>query len=110
MKPLLSALFFSFISLVMKAQSSCDHNPADQFVICEIENTPSVSKPLVVFPNPTSDYFEIQNAQNTEGVLFDIQGRLLRKIDVTTSINISDLPNSLYFLKIDSSILKIIKQ
>jgi len=67
-------------------------------------------KPLSVFPNPTSDYFEVRNYGTTEWYLFDLQGRIIRKIDVSTTVNISDLPSAMYILKTNNSILKIIKQ
>jgi Flp pilus assembly secretin CpaC len=95
--------------------SAQEHNCEHNFEHKQIENC-SISIPSVVrvFPNPTADIFQITGlkAQNTEGVLFDAQGRIIRVIMLQNGkeINISDLSATIYFLKIPHQpILKIIK-
>ena len=76
---------------------------------CELEKP---KPPLSIFPNPTSDYFEIRNSEGTEGYLFDVQGRLIRRFrlnDQTTIVDISDLPCAMYIIRVNHQFSKIIK-
>lgn len=75
--------------------------------VCEIK----IQKPpLSIFPNPTVDFFEVRNLENIEGELLDLHGRLIRRIDVSVIIDVSNLPNGLYFLRSNNQIVKVVKQ
>jgi uncharacterized repeat protein (TIGR01451 family) len=73
---------------------------------------------IVVAPNPTSSIVNINGSSAIKSVqVYDIQGRLLEtKLleDVTTTINLSDKTNGIYFFKITtdkgSKVEKIIKE
>jgi hypothetical protein len=112
MKLFLFAITFLFAPLSVAGQSGCDHDPSDHFVICEekeVVPTPSVSD-LIIFPNPTTDFFEVKNAKNTEGVLLDMCGRFIRQINLTTIVDVSDLPKGLYIIYFDFKVHKLIIQ
>jgi hypothetical protein len=121
MKLFFTASVFVFFSLKMSAQ--CPIFWADSEAILSDseaawvfdETSDCIEKevklPLSIFPNPTSDYFEVKNAVNTEGVLFDLQGRFVRRflLNDKTICDISDLPSALYIICVDNQIFKIIK-
>ncbi len=73
---------------------------------------------IVVSPNPSSSNININSNFNIKSIqVYDIQGRLLEtKLveDVTTTINLSDKTNGIYFLKITtdtgSKVEKIVKE
>ena len=68
-----------------------------------------LSDNLSIYPNPASDFFELNytgNQRLTNANIYDINGRLIKNIDLTqssTQINVSDLTNGLYFLEVNSS-------
>ena len=84
------------------------------------ENSIEPNLEIVVFPNPTTDYVninmtgsEFDNGPNSYQ-LFDLQGRLLKqnKIDQNeTQINLNDLNASLYILRVyaNNKVLKTFK-
>ncbi|MDB4648478.1 T9SS type A sorting domain-containing protein [Crocinitomicaceae bacterium] len=73
-----------------------------------------VRKPLRMFPNPASKKITISNlAGNGEFVITNILGESIKKgshnkNDLT--IDVTDLKNNIYFIEIDGSIMKFIKE
>ena len=71
-------------------------------------NDNAFNNDISVYPNPANTFFEIKNNGNQEltfAKIFDLNGRLIRTIDLTQSssnINVSNLANGLYFLEINS--------
>ncbi len=73
---------------------------------------------IIVSPNPTSSNVNINSNFNIKAIqVYDIQGRLLEtKLveDITTTINLSNKTNGIYFLKITtntgSKVEKIVKE
>ncbi len=73
---------------------------------------------VTIYPNPAADIVNINlgssTLTNSEARLFDANGRLLKSIQLkstTQQIDISNLANGLYILKLeDGSLFKIIKQ
>jgi uncharacterized repeat protein (TIGR01451 family) len=61
---------------------------------------------VVIFPNPTQSIINIKSDNNIKSIqLYDVQGRLLQtKLtdETSSSIDISDKSNGIYFLKITS--------
>jgi hypothetical protein len=60
---------------------------------------------LKLYPNPASDAIIIEGADKVTIQLFNATGRMLKIIDTysdVTSINVSDLANGIYILKIDN--------
>lgn len=71
-----------------------------------------VSKKIEVFPNPANQSFHISYAQNSTVEISDAFGNILFKgggsIDKDIIINCSSWNSGIYFIKVDSSILKLI--
>lgn len=70
---------------------------------------------FVVYPNPTSDYLNIQNDGTlTYATILDLQGRSIASEQNTNRVDVSGLPNGVYFVKLRSdnaqSTLKFVKQ
>ncbi|MBS2098459.1 RICIN domain-containing protein [Carboxylicivirga linearis] len=75
---------------------------------------------ITVWPNPVSDVLSINYSQDSkhlvQGIsLYSINGSLIKKYDITSNqINVADVPNGIYMLKIktesDTLIKKIIIQ
>jgi hypothetical protein len=59
---------------------------------------------LQIFPNPTHDRITITGMVMHHIVVYDITGKIIRKIDINgasqTNISVSELKNGLYFLRI----------
>ncbi len=68
-------------------------------------NTPSISdnsSEISIYPNPSSDYINIDTKENlVEVKIYNTAGRVV-KTSQNRNINISDLPSSLYFVKINT--------
>lgn len=64
-------------------------------------------KDFIVFPNPTSDYFEIKG-EFSECTLIDLNGNILLKTK-SKVIDVLSFPNGIYFLRIDNKVLKVVK-
>jgi hypothetical protein len=65
---------------------------------------------LSIFPNPTNGFINLNlpdaEHQDLYINIFDLNGRLLKSLDFSRNnptINISDLPNSMYILVIESN-------
>ncbi|MGC4035014.1 MAG: T9SS type A sorting domain-containing protein [Chitinophagaceae bacterium] len=85
----------------------------------ELANVPADDlrdRTIDVYPNPASNYFVVYNYSSEAGrniELYDITGRILRKetaINVTTKIDVSNLPGGIYILKINNAKGKSIRQ
>jgi hypothetical protein len=70
---------------------------------------------MVAFPNPTTDYLNLQienfDTEDLSYQLYDIKGVLKRNHQLTrgsTTIDIENLPEAVYFLKVSSD-QKVIK-
>lgn len=63
-----------------------------------------------VFPNPVSDILHIEGIGEGQIVnLFDIKGHLIYS-DTGNTVNIKDMPQGVYLLKVGSELFKIIKK
>jgi len=68
-----------------------------------------------LFPNPTSGYLAIEPPCEGPGLLFNMNGRIVRSwtaADLASSLDINDLPSGLYFLKLRGTgeVLKVMRQ
>jgi len=90
---------FNYVRLVRDADSSLGYN----------EMNLNDSK-LNIFPNPATDNFTITFSDNTSGIstiqIFSMLGGAVysdnKKLSASTLINISELKEGIYFLKIQS--------
>lgn len=80
----------------MRCEDCCNNNE-------KIDNTP-----LRIFPNPTSDFFEVKGAENREGVIFAIDGRMMRHFDTRQPTDVSDLPKGMYIVQVGFEVKKLI--
>lgn len=88
--------------------------------LSKVKETVSISQPLLVYPNPVSDFIEIVSTENERVAaiisLYDTHGRLLRSADFENNLlwDMRDLPVGVYFLQIQavgsSWIGKFVKQ
>lgn len=80
--------------------------PYEIMVVSGIEDN-DINLTFSIFPNPTADFvvLSVQKAdtQNMTYELFDIEGRLIEKQEVNdsqTTIDMKDLANGIYFIKV----------
>tara|TARA_B110000285_G_C14933875_1_gene518609 strand:+ start:371 stop:856 length:486 start_codon:yes stop_codon:yes gene_type:complete len=83
-----------------------------------IEAYEAITLDLEIYPNPTVDYLTLDvkdfKFAELDYVLFDMRGKMLMKNDINqnkTTIEMMDLPKSMYFLKVSdgTNIVKTFK-
>lgn len=83
------------------------HQP--YYVITSIGNIPSFVTQIDVFPNPTSDWLQINllldKNRKIEFQLYDLIGKMVwqsknQGVEITEKKSLKDLPSSTYFLKL----------
>ena len=75
-------------------------------------NITDTSDDIYVYPNPTSGIITIDVEDPIEYFITNINGQVVKNGTVSYDsqlIDISNLPNGMYFIKIDNEIVKIIK-
>ena len=94
--------------------------PYEIMVVSGIEDN-DINLTFAIYPNPTADFvvLSVQNANTLymTYALFDIEGRLIEKQEVSgsqTTIAMKDLANGIYFIKVlrkstEVKIFKVIK-
>ena len=80
-------------------------NPVNCNIISGTETLQPSLHPIQIFPNPTSEYFSIQNLPNSElnnMSILNTAGQLIRTewVNSTSKIDISKLTKGVYFIKI----------
>lgn len=73
---------------------------------------PSVSNEISLFPNPVSDYLQVEGATpRTSFSIYDVQGRLIQEgVLTSTRLDVRALPQGTYFLQLDKGGAKFIKE
>lgn len=81
--------------------NDCDTEMQEIKVVSSIEETEEEKVTNLVYPNPASTIIEIdQKLTDSEEVLFyNISGSLIKRLEVTEIIDISNFEQGLYFLK-----------
>jgi hypothetical protein len=95
-------LGFNSITYTFTDQNGCTASASQDIDVVMVVglNDPS-ELGLDIFPNPTSGKLEIRGAEIDGLEIFDNYGRMIRKVDNPVStIDISDFPNGMYFLKV----------
>jgi len=80
--------------------------------ISDTEDPSQASSELKVFPNPTTNYFELKGANNVDRVvIYNIIGRELRSFNAAPDkrYNVNNLPNGLYLVSLVSNEHGILK-
>ncbi len=86
-----------------------------QIVVAGVTNIEEINNEFKIYPNPAHTYVDIKNikskAKSIE--LFDISGRTIKQLKTDNSeykIQISELQNGVYFLKIGTAVKKFVKK
>lgn len=86
----------------------------DTTLVSALPNLQNSSKGITIFPNPTVDFIRIQGLETPTTVrVFDLQGRVCKSFFITddeTKCSVADIPQGVYYLQINTNILKLIKQ
>jgi hypothetical protein len=102
MKNILIILLLSLSNIVLSQDFNCkDFHYKDYF-------TPICDENIRIYPNPTNDIFTVEGA-NTEGYLFAANGQFLRRVEIGKVVNITDLAQGIYFLRLKDRVFKIVK-
>ncbi|MDL2315210.1 leucine-rich repeat protein [Bacteroidales bacterium OttesenSCG-928-C19] len=107
----------SLVNLHIPEEFAPDYETAnvwEDFFIVEIKST-DINKikntDVRVYPNPTTGKIEIEALSLPNDIkVFNIIGELIIDIKNQSSIDLSSYPNGIYFIQIDNSTYKIIKQ
>ena len=81
-------------------------------IYMKYHNITDTSDDIDVYPNPTSDIITIDVENPVEYFITNINGQVVKNGIVSydsQQVDISNLPNGMYFIKIDNEIIKIIK-
>ena len=57
---------------------------------------------VILFPNPTKGLLNIGNLNFEKIIIYDISGKVIKKFDATTQIDLSDMSKGLYIIKLFS--------
>lgn len=108
MKNFFIIIFLAVCPLSIAGQTveydATEYDCTEYQTICEDDE----KQTFTIFPNPTSDYFEVKGCDEKEGRLYSITGQFVRTIQLTQMIDVSDLPKGAYFIKINSKIEKLV--
>lgn len=78
-------------------------------VVYNVNNIPG-SHNILIYPNPASSAIKIENALNSDIVIFNEMGKVVmtqKKIDNNQTINIPDFTNGVYFVRLTKDISSI---
>jgi Secretion system C-terminal sorting domain len=78
------------------------------FVATEISNQSDVDN-LILFPNPNNTGV-VNFSKSVDAKLFSIDGRLVKSVTQSTSMNISDVAKGIYLIQIGNSTQQLIVQ
>ncbi|MEP1779165.1 cadherin domain-containing protein, partial [Reichenbachiella sp.] len=67
----------------------------------------SIAEKLIVYPNPTSEQFEISSTGDIELEVYDLDGTMVKRAATNRPINIGDLKVGLYLIKVEDQVLKL---
>lgn len=68
---------------------------------------------IEIYPNPTNDVLTINDSYNSEFVIFNTSGQIIKNVHFENSVTVSlgEFPSGIYFLRMeDGSTHKIIKE
>ena len=95
MTPLMSGNYY-----VIVTQNGCsDTSNVIYYLLTDINDVSN--KHINIYPNPATSYITIDNVKSTDiKILSDINGKMIDFINNKNIIDISDLSNGIYLLKI----------
>ena len=62
---------------------------------------------ICIYPNPTSDFIRIENAEPQFVTIYSIDGRLVKTVENTNVIDVRDLNKGMYLINIDGVVKKL---
>ena len=66
-----------------------------------------------LYPNPANSIVKIEAEAAAEAQVIDMTGRVVMNVNVNAgenTVNVAELANGVYFVKIDGSVVKFIKR
>jgi hypothetical protein len=113
-----SGLFFEGINRLSVSVRGCGFTKLldDKSVISiKAANRLSIERTygLMVFPNPCKNQLTVISAQNSIAYLVNISGKVLNSIKLepgNNELDVSSLQSGIYFVRIGSEVIKIVKQ
>lgn len=84
----------------------------DSNLVLGTAETKASQKGITLYPNPTKGPLSIKADKNTEAVVYNMDGKMLKSIPIqkgSNDIDISELPKGVYFIKTATESAKIIK-
>ena len=95
---------------VCKYICDADGNIAKKVVIKKLSGLNDIAQNSInIYPNPATNEIVISNIANNEIVeIFDITGKLVKKVVYTNKINVSDLLAGVYTIKVNNQIQKLV--
>lgn len=85
-------------------------------LVTRIEGPIKTEEEIYLYPNPSNDIIQLKTAgiPFKQIQLFDIQGRMIRELNFQKQLNVSELKNGMYFVKLiggdNTKILKLLKE
>lgn len=67
------------------------------------DNVADLSSAVKIYPNPASDFIHIDGIEAAEVHIYNVVGQLVKTVNSTNEIQVSDLPNGTYLLRITSA-------
>ena len=80
------------------------------FVTNSSLNEPLVENPVLIYPNPTTNYIKIAGMENSPLTIYTMEGQIVyRGVNNSEKIDVSKLNKGLYIIKIGNKALKFSK-
>ena len=101
---LVSAIVTDDIDGVMRPNNSTYDIGAYEFVHNNVSVEVNSSDELLVFPNPSSDYFILNydTPQNITSIrLIDINGKIIKAFNASKNIDVTDVNSGIYLLQVE---------
>ena len=73
----------------------------------------NIKQSITLYPNPTNDFVNVVSTEKGQINIYDVNGRLLQRIEMTSekqTIDISNLPTGIYNFQINGVNNKVIKK
>ena len=72
--------------------------------------TAIASNEIIVYPVPTNDMVWIKGVDMVNATLYNTLGVVIKYVENTNTVNLQELPNGVYFLKIEDQVFRLIKE
>ncbi len=117
MAPAWATVYYGFFyDWTISVGNTCDRTPVyavldPQNSNCTITGLNAVAETqLHIYPNPTSERLFINSLTNSSYVIFDVAGKVITKgLYDGEGIDLKNVSNGIYFIKIEDQVLKVVK-